>query len=113
MIPASRLSSWDTEPPPVVFDQTSPHSRSIQAPGVTNVSFTTGPLTLTATAQIDAYNNKINKIYIQALIQYGDAFKRQHWTTVCAFHVAGTPLDSFTYCASGNEVDEEEEKKAN
>lgn len=102
----SRLASWNVEPPPAVFvAPASAPSKGILAPGVTTVTFTTDPLSLTNSDQLDAYTSKQNRIYIEAIVRYSDAFGKSHWTKVCAYHASGMPLTTFQYCEHGNEID--------
>jgi hypothetical protein len=108
------LASWPGQPPRVSFVlPPNPVSKAILAPGPTNMSFTSAPLILTTDIQMSAYTAKANHIYVQALVRYTDAFKRLHWTRICADHISGTPLDVFQYCTEGNEIDQEGQTNPN
>jgi hypothetical protein len=59
---------------------------------------------------LPAYNKGENLIYIHVKITYTDVFKEQrYWTTVCAYHAHGLPLNAFTFCKVGNDVGQEKE----
>lgn len=106
LVNQSQLSSWSGQPPRIEFIlPPNPISRGILAPGNTNATFATEPLTFLTDVQLAAYTSKTNNIYIEALIRYDDIFDRPHWTRLCAFHVYGAPLDSFQFCKDGNEMD--------
>lgn len=107
LVNQSILAFWNSEPPEANFIvPATAISKGMLSPGITQLTFTTDPMTLTTTAQIEAYTSKTNKVYIQAIIRYTDTFRRDHWTRVCAFHSSETPLDYFQYCQQGNEIDQ-------
>lgn len=106
MVNESTLYFWNGEPPDVIPPALTPLSKAILAPNILGYSFTTEPLTLQSAAQMDAYTKKTSNIYVRALINYEDTFKRPHWTKVCAYHVFGAALDTWLVCEHGNEMDE-------
>jgi hypothetical protein len=57
------------------------------------------------------YLKKTQFLYFHAILRYKDVFKKEHWTTVCAIHTYGHPLDDFTYCEEGNGMDSGEADK--
>lgn len=106
VVPESSLYLWSGEPPGDIPPNLSPVSKAIVAPGMGGLNFTTAEFTLTSQAQIDVYHGKTSNVYLKAIINYRDAFKGSHWTKVCAYHISGDPLESWKFCAHGNEMDE-------
>ena len=86
------------------FEQ--PTSQTIVAPGANLIGFTTRPQQFQA-RDIERYTNKLATLYLHARIAYRDTLGHEHWTTVCASKLYGEPLAEFSYCAEGNEMDEE------
>jgi len=115
VIPLTAMSSWPPEPPAQDFPKPSgPTNRGVLPPAspaaVGNFNITPDPpLVLDTEAELSAYNNGPNNLYIQGKFWYTDIFHRQHWTTFCIFHPHGRPLESFNYCVVGNDVDRPEQ----
>lgn len=59
--------------------------------------------------QVEAYNSGDHKLFIVLKIYYSDSLNHSWWTTVCAFHPRGAPLNDFTFCDLGNAVGETKE----
>lgn len=104
--PKSRLLLWQTDPEPTgdVVVATPKLSIGIVAPGTNSPRADTDRWTPTQPA-VNSYKQKATRLYVQGRIEYSDIFKSPHWTDLCAYHVFGTPLDAFTMCARGNEID--------
>jgi len=113
MIPVSSVSLWDFEPPEPDLSKVIPIvSRGILAPGFRNFSFDTeGDHFKPKLVDIAAYQDGRKRIYIHGMIRYRDSFNLQRWTKFCIWHKYGSPLDNFSYCEHGNDVDHEEEHK--
>ncbi len=107
-ISRSIVLSWDVEPPITNFGPPPPTvvSKGMIPPGFNGLTFTTDPLKLNS-GQVAAYKTGPNKIYLHARIDYRDSFTATtpHWTTICVYHQFGKPLDEFSYCQYGNDVD--------
>jgi hypothetical protein len=109
VVPISKVLIWHGEPPPTHFGISTKGalSRSILAPGTgtgSKASFTTDSFKLDA-QQIDAYRRRQSSVYVHAKVFYTDTFDDLHWTTICISHEFGMPLDSFSFCEKGNDVD--------
>ncbi|MBZ5696400.1 MAG: hypothetical protein LAN36_13700 [Acidobacteriia bacterium] len=103
--PKSQVFNYNVEPPETDFTKApEAKSRGLVPPGITEISFTTDPMKIVGPS-LSAYNNGINSIYVHARIDYVDAFKMPHWTTICIFHIHGRPLSEFQYCERGNDAD--------
>lgn len=106
--PASRLSLWTGQPPPVDFGTRTglPNQGIITPGGVGDLHFMSDPWRLTR-IQVDAYRAGTTRIYAQVLIDYTDAFVNStpHWTRICVWHANGRPLTEFGFCDQGNEMD--------
>ncbi len=85
-------------------------SRSIVPPGSAGTASATLPIML-AELELSHYRSRADHLFIHAILRYRDIFGRVHWTTVCAYHTWGNPLDMFQYCASGNEMDQGQDQK--
>lgn len=106
VLPMSHPSDRSDEPPEV-NDWTTvakgTRKRGLLPPGITGLTFTTAPLTLTN--GLGEYDAGTNSIYVQAKIIYLDTFKKSHWTTVCVLHRHGRPMGEFDFCERGNDMD--------
>jgi len=79
-------------------------SRSILAPGTTNLRGDTTPSQIPE-PHLGKYLKKSEALYFHAILRYKDVFHTDHWTTVCVIHTYGQLLDEFTSCEEGNEMD--------
>jgi hypothetical protein len=81
---------------------------SVIAPG-SNPRISTGQFSFTNPdfSTLRLYLKREIVVFIIAKIRYRDIFNRAHWTTVCAFHAFGDPIDGFRLCRTGNRIDEE------
>ena len=104
--PKSKLYVWQGEPPNDPIRAEEPAViQVILSPGVTGMQFETAPMTIADQATVESYNSGRSKIYIRGEIDYEDIFRLPHRTTLCALHTHGEPLDAFTLCGHGNEID--------
>jgi hypothetical protein len=107
MVPQSIIFLNPIAPPMTKFPEPqTAESRSIVAPGPTTMNFMTKPWVIEQT-YISQYTKKDLTLYLHALIRYSDTFGTNHWTSVCAIHTYGAPLNEFQYCEQGNEIDKE------
>jgi hypothetical protein len=83
-------------------------SRTILAPGTSVANFSPDPWT-PRRDMFHAYRDGSQVLYVQARLQYRDIFQRPHWTTICAYHTYGAPLDKLTLCETGNEIDRDQQ----
>ena len=88
-----------------VPDPGSVKSLSIVPPTpVASVASISDPLTPSESLH-SLYTKQGAVLYVHAIIRYENIFQKHHWTTVCAYHVYGEPLDQFTFCPNGNDMD--------
>lgn len=106
MIPISKPYIWNisSTPLPMLEAVSSAKSIGILAPGQTGLSFDTNDWKTTDSV-LAAYNAQISLYYVRAKISYTDVNHAPHWTTICVFHEKGKPLNQFSFCSEGNEVD--------
>lgn len=110
VIPVSQTSLFGMEPAQPDFSTVTPVvSRGILAPGIKTFSFDTGGSHYKPTLpDIAAYQNTLKRIWIYGMLRYRDPSNLPHWTKFCIWHKYGTPLDEFSYCEHGNDVDHQE-----
>jgi len=111
----SQLSIWPEEPSPtdleavVVKAGKMPNSIGMLPPSVgatiLDFHYATDPWRLDAN-QVEAYRAKTQRIYLETLVKYTDAFGWKHRTRVCAYHSYGMPLDELSLCQQGNSMDD-------
>lgn len=82
-------------------------SRFILTPGTTNQFGSTDSWKVPE-PNLGQYLKKSQFLYFHAILRYTDVFQKDHWTTVCAIHTYGRPLDEFIYCEEGNAMDSDE-----
>jgi hypothetical protein len=111
----SQLSIWPEEPSPtdleavVVKAGKTPNSIGMLPPSVGAIildfHYATDPWRLDA-SQVEAYRARTQRIYLETLVKYTDAFGWRHRTRVCAYHSYGMPLDELSLCRQGNSMDD-------
>jgi hypothetical protein len=93
------------EPPWVDFPpQIEPAPRNIVPPGPFPGRTVSDPIDVSPQF-VALYRSNKARLYFQGIIPYKDIFNIEHWTTVCAYHTYGTPLNEFRSCRTGNDID--------
>jgi hypothetical protein len=91
--------------PAVIFPSTSSVSSSYPA-DLKETDKTRDELRLA----IRTYRAKQSRLFVRTYLRYRDVFGFPHFTEACLYHVFGDPLDSFSYCSTGNDLDSEPQR---
>jgi hypothetical protein len=95
-------------PMPELADPKDVKSIGILPPGQSGITYTTDPFSQITQPEVTSYTNGMTRVVVQGLIRYTDEFHTKHWTKFRVFHEHGTPLNIWSYCDSGNDVDRTE-----
>jgi hypothetical protein len=97
-----------SEPPLSKFKSKESARESVLPPNIPGNVIGTLPVnSIMEPTRLDQYNLGKEAIYIQVKITYSDAFKKNYWTTACAYHAHTMPPNLFTLCRNGNQMGEE------
>lgn len=105
--------SSPVDPPFKDLKTSEPIPVGVLPPGVSSLLIGTEPINsvVRTPGHLPGYNVGKNFIYIHVKITYTDMFKQtQYWTTACAYHTHGFPLNLFNFCKVGNDVGQEKQK---
>jgi hypothetical protein len=54
---------------------------------------------------VDAYNNRVSRLYLRTRVDYVDVFGTSHWSENCSVHAFGDAADHWLSCAMGGNID--------